>query len=191
LGTGAGFYLYTDASASDIKFELQRSLFLIEAFLRSLEPKPLPGSGVQCTSDGVALTLRESSLDGSIPIVGPYSGGLNDMTERIDLIRPDNASFGVAPDVIRDSVTYWDFRDWPTAPDGNGPSLERRNPSAPGDLATNWGAGPSGGTPGVQNSLSVRPVPSLQPAMLVVLVVVLSVLGLVTWRRAPARARSR
>ncbi len=130
-------------------------------------------------------------LDGSIPIVGPYSGGLNDMTERIDLIRPDNASFGVAPDVIRDSVTYWDFRDWPTAPDGNGPSLERRNPSAPGDLFTNWGAGPNGGTPGVQNSLSVRPVPSLQPAMLVVLVVVLSVLGLVARRFAPAEARSR
>ena len=112
------------------------------------------------------------------------------MTERVDLIRPDNASFGVAPDVIRDSVTYWDFRDWPTEPDGNGPSLERRNPSTPGDLATNWGASSNGGTPGVQNSLSVRPVPSLHPAMLVVLVVVLSGLGLVARRRAPAVERS-
>jgi hypothetical protein len=93
-------------------------------------------------------------LDPGTPIVGPYPLGLNDFSEKVALRRPDEAGGGVAPLVIWDDLTYFDFDEWPTEPDGGGPSLERIDPEEVGDLATNWDASEwSGGTPGAVNSV--------------------------------------
>jgi len=64
--------------------------------------------------------------------------------------------------VMVDAVTFDDDPPWPTAPDGNGPSLERVNPAAPGSSAASWRASlVTHGTPGAQNStFSVSPVVS-------------------------------
>ena len=100
-------------------------------------------------------------LDTSVAIIGPYIGGLNDFSEQIALRRPDNPSLGVAPMVVRDSLTYFDFNEWPTSPDGTGPSLERIDPLDVANVPSNWGSGSPGGTPGAANSIAQLPVPAL------------------------------
>jgi hypothetical protein len=63
---------------------------------------------------------------------------------------------------LRDSVSYKDSGDWPSRPDGNGPSLELLNPTLDNSLAITWD--PSlvdGGTPGKKNSVyttNIKPV---------------------------------
>lgn len=53
-----------------------------------------------------------------------------------------------------DSVTYSDSGEWPTSPDGNGPSLELINPGLPNQYASAWRASSGDyGTPGQQNSV--------------------------------------
>ncbi len=57
-----------------------------------------------------------------------------------------------------DSVFYDDAAPWPTAPDGDGPSLELKNPSLDNALAENWQASyVNGGTPGATNSTDTIP----------------------------------
>ena len=53
------------------------------------------------------------------------------------------------------TVNYDDASPWPTSPDGNGPSLELKNPSLDNTDPANWGASlASGGTPLANNSLN-------------------------------------
>ena len=110
-------------------------------------------------------------LDPSVPIIGPYTGGLNDFSERVRLRRPDIPKAGVAPMVLRDGLTYFDFDEWPTAADGGGPSLERIDALDVAGLPTNWAASSGIGTPGRANSALLRlPALSLTSRLLAVLV---------------------
>ena len=59
-----------------------------------------------------------------------------------------------------DSVSYDDSSPWPTAPDGNGPSLELKDPNIDNNDPSNWAASGSTktadyGTPGDTNSVYV------------------------------------
>lgn len=103
-------------------------------------------------------------LDATVPVVGPYDGGLDNFSDTVRVRRPDTpepdpnfcgGSGGTGffvPRVVVDQVTYFDFGAWPTAADGGGPSLERINPLAVGDDAFNWAANPDGeATPGAPN----------------------------------------
>lgn len=72
-------------------------------------------------------------------------------------------SFGNGGDVVRlfdnnknlyDIVAYSDGGDWPTSPDGNGPSLELLHPALDNSLPTSWDPSKvTGGTPGTRNSV--------------------------------------
>lgn len=56
--------------------------------------------------------------------------------------------------VLHDEVAYQDGGDWPSKPDGNGPSLELLNPLWDNSLPANWDPSKiNGGTPGKQNSV--------------------------------------
>lgn len=56
---------------------------------------------------------------------------------------------------VVDSVCYDDQPPWPTKPDGEGPSLELKNPSLDNNIATAWRASEqTGGTPGGKNSVT-------------------------------------
>ncbi len=62
--------------------------------------------------------------------------------------------------VTVDSVFYDDGNGWPTSPDGDGPSLELKDPTIDNNDPTNWAASGSGkvsdyGTPGDTNSVFV------------------------------------
>jgi hypothetical protein len=57
--------------------------------------------------------------------------------------------------MVVDSVCYDDHAPWPTQPDGEGPSLELKNPSLDNHAASAWRASEqTGGTPGRGNSLT-------------------------------------
>lgn len=58
-------------------------------------------------------------------------------------------------EVLIDQVEYDDEGDWPTEPDGDGPTLELKDPELDNSLASSWGASNGFGTPGAQNSLIV------------------------------------
>ena len=60
-----------------------------------------------------------------------------------------------------DDVNYNDKLPWPTAPDGNGPSLELRDPSLDNSLASSWTASEDFGTPGRPNNMPEPAVASL------------------------------
>lgn len=67
-----------------------------------------------------------------------------------ELIRLFNAS-----STLIDQVQYDDEGDWPTEPDGNGPTLELKDPESDNSLASSWGVSSGNGTPGSQNSITV------------------------------------
>jgi hypothetical protein len=100
-------------------------------------------SGVDyCFSPGANLT------PGAITVIaaGMFGGSLSNGGERIRLLDQTGA--------VVDQVTYDDAGLWPAVADGEGLSLERRDPAEPGDDPGNWSpAFPSRGLP---NSTAAR-----------------------------------
>ena len=73
-------------------------------------------------------------LDTSVPILGPFTGGLNDYSETVRFRLPDTPSAdppNLTPYVIWDTVTYFDWDLWPTEPDGPGESVSGRDRCQP------------------------------------------------------------
>lgn len=82
------------------------------------------------------------------PVVDWGTGGLNNSGELIALRAPDGT--------VVESVLYSDTGEWDTAPDGQGPSLERLFLTGDPHDAGQWSASiGTGGTPGSINSLWV------------------------------------
>ncbi len=65
-----------------------------------------------------------------------------------ELIRLYNSS-----EELIDQVEYDDESPWPTEPDGDGPTLELRDPDLNNDLASSWSTSSGNGTPGSLNSV--------------------------------------
>jgi hypothetical protein len=81
-----------------------------------------------------------------------FDGGLKNSSEQVEFSTPDS--------IVVDAVTFSDSEPWPTAPDGNGPSLELIDPALDNQLAENWQASYiDGGTPGAANSKAPVYVP--------------------------------
>jgi hypothetical protein len=100
------------------------------------------------------------NVPSNVPILGPYPGVLQDSGERLRLERPrqpEVATNGAVtvPYIVVDEVRYNDTLPWPTGADGDGPSLQRRAPTAYGNEPTNWFA--SGITPGAANVFNQAP----------------------------------
>ncbi len=89
------------------------------------------------------------------PIVGPWSGKLDNSGESVELYKPDapqtapDPDAGLVPSILVDKVHYSDRDPWPGA-DGDGQSLQRVNLNEYGNDPINWMAGPP--TPGPQAS---------------------------------------
>jgi hypothetical protein len=107
---------------------------------------------------GSAIDLTGWCIDGigycfpggaSIPADGflvrfgsSYAGALSNGGEEIVLLDRNGAAV--------DAVEYDDHGSWPAFADGEGQSLQRRDPAAPSDHAGNWVSGPP--TPGAPNA---------------------------------------
>ena len=76
-------------------------------------------------------------------LIGPYTGGLADHSERIRLsyplehVDPDTGDVEVSM-VTADEVTYYDGGRWPSWADGQGASLELRDPRSDNDTPNAW-----------------------------------------------------
>jgi len=86
--------------------------------------------------------LLESVYDNlviGVNLVGPYSGGLDDHSERIRLSYPyEDPETHQVNMITVDEVTYYDGGRWPTWADGQGASLELRDPRSNNDTPAAW-----------------------------------------------------
>jgi len=102
-----------------------------------------PGEFLVVADDSTAMILFYGPLN---RLHQWSSGSLNNSGEKILLVDANQSP--------HDWVDYDDGGDWPTAPDGSGPSLELKNPGLDNNLTSSWLASDSlFGTPGSQNSV--------------------------------------
>jgi hypothetical protein len=117
---------------------------------------PANGLLMLTASDPTAFRTKYSVPSG-VPVLGPYSGVLQDNGETLSLQRPDapdldtNTGTYFIPYVDIDVVDYSNQSPWPAAANGTGSSLERLQSSAYGNDPINWRASPGAPSPGVDN----------------------------------------
>jgi CotH kinase protein/Lamin Tail Domain len=108
-------------------------------------------AGIEMAPDSYLVVAKNPSfaeaayeqLTTGVNVLGPYSGNLNDHRDRIRLSYPLMAT---DPDsgqvemhtVTADEVTYYDGGRWPTWADGQGASLELRDPRSNNNLPDAW-----------------------------------------------------
>ena len=101
----------------------------------------VPGSGF------LVVAVEPAALSGlgiSCPVLGPFSGRLDNSGERIEIRNNDGR--------VMDWVRYRDSGSWPTEADGSGATLAKRDPDLSSPPARNWTASAEiGGTPGAHN----------------------------------------
>jgi hypothetical protein len=119
-------------------------------------------------ADPIALEAFHSryGLSNNVPLYGPYEGRLNNAGDRLDLHQPGvpDPNTRVAPLILVDRVDYSPVSPWPTAADGAGASLQRRDFGAFGNDPANWfAAWPSPGR-GQAPALTIQ----VQAAMLLI-----------------------
>ena len=117
---------------------------------------PPGGLGVVCR-DSKALLAHYGP---GVNVVGTFTGRLKHGGEQLRLLRPDQS--------VADEVTFDDRAPWPLSADGEGASLERRVPLAPGTDPNQWGGSAlprtqvPAGSPGQTNSNAApRPLPTV------------------------------
>jgi len=100
-----------------------------------------------------------------VPVWGPYTGGLADEGETLQMERPGTPETDppFVPFIRADRVTYNDKDPWPWQADGNGSSLNRLAPEDYGNDVANWVPSTAGGTPGTPN-VSIDYSPPSTPA---------------------------
>jgi len=89
----------------------------------------------------LAAFLAHYGIDDSVPVVGGYTGELDDDGERVRLQRADEPPLDEQdffPRLPEDEVTYDDELPWPDGPDGNGDSLHRVTGNGWGDDSASW-----------------------------------------------------
>ncbi len=102
-----------------------------------------PGAYLVVAKDPDFLAGLYNALVVGSNLVGPYVGGLADHSERIRLsyplesIDPDTQE-AVIVMVTADEVTYYDGGRWPSWADGEGASLELRDPRSDNDTPGAW-----------------------------------------------------
>ncbi|MFC1604714.1 lamin tail domain-containing protein [Planctomycetota bacterium] len=102
-----------------------------------------PDSYIVVAKDPNFISGIYNNLNIGTNLVGPYSGGLDDHSERIRLSYPYKDVDPLSGDVdilmiMADEVTYYDGGRWPSWADGQGASLELRDPDNDNDAPDAW-----------------------------------------------------
>lgn len=107
-------------------------------------------------ADRVTAFLSRYGLGAEVRMFGPYAGRLENLGERVILLKagspkqPPDPDAGVVPYVAVDQVDYSNAAPWPTGADGTGESLQRIVSAAYGNDPVNWEVAPP--TPGRANA---------------------------------------
>ena len=109
-------------------------------------------------TDAAALAAFRATygLDTNVPVVGPWSGKLDNSAETIELKMPDTPNGTDVPYVLVEKLAYRDSAPWPLTTDGWGASLQRLALTAYANDPTNWSAAPP--SPGAANVQNLPPV---------------------------------
>ena len=105
---------------------------------------PAGGSVVAVSFDPAADAQLAASfranygIAANVPLVGPFSGVLDNGGERLEVDRPVTGADGSTGYILVDRVRYNDDAPWPTTPDGTGSSLTRNDAAAYGNDAASW-----------------------------------------------------
>jgi hypothetical protein len=102
-----------------------------------------PNSYLVVAKDPTFIAGVYDNLNIGSNLVGPYMGGLDDHSERIWLSYPYKDVDPLSGDVdvltiTADEVTYYDGGCWPSWADGQGASLELRDPDSDNDTPGAW-----------------------------------------------------
>lgn len=91
-----------------------------------------------------------NDVPANVQVLGPWGGALDKSGGAVTISKPGDPELdGFVPYYRVDHVNYDDNTPWPSAPDGNGPSLVRREMPLFGNDPASWIAGDVvGGTPG-------------------------------------------
>jgi hypothetical protein len=85
-----------------------------------------------------AFRARNGAFQGA-PLLGPYSGQLDNSEDSVELVRPAAPlPAGTVDEILVDKVRYSDTLPWPLEADGAGLVLQRRVLTAYGNDPTNW-----------------------------------------------------
>jgi hypothetical protein len=119
------------------------------------------GPGTQLSPDSYIVVAKDpefiagvySNLVIGANLVGPYTGELDDHSERIRLSYPYKDVDPLTGDaevlmITADEVTYYDGGRWPLWADGQGASLELRDPDSDNDTPDAWAASDESGKTG-------------------------------------------
>ena len=109
---------------------------------------PIPAGGRIVLANDSNPDLFRQRYPG-VAVSGWFGGALDNGGERLEL--KDKAGRIVT------SVEYGDSHRWPQSPDGQGPSLENRDPGLDPDDPAAWNASAPGGTPGEPPQPAVNP----------------------------------
>lgn len=108
-------------------------------------------------NDFLVLCQNRTDFVSLFPAIQPLSPsfdfGLSNGGELLRLFDSEGACV--------DSLTYSDRSPWPSQADGQGASLELKNPSSDNALAKNWTANLTHGTPGAPNSSAGNSIPQV------------------------------
>ncbi|MDD4869941.1 MAG: lamin tail domain-containing protein [Kiritimatiellae bacterium] len=135
-------------------------------------------TNVQLTTYGYLLVVAgdptvfrtNNNVPTEVPVLGPYSGILENSGEMIRLMEPGvpdtltneitHEPYVYVPYIVVDEVRYNDKSPWPIAASGSGLSLERISESAYGNDPVNWRASQGKPSPGRSNDENKAPVPN-------------------------------
>ena len=120
-----------------------------------------PGQFAVVTGGDPAAFRSRHAVPGSVLVLGPFVGKLQDSGELIELQRPDAPGATSLDFITMDAVRYNDHGGWPSAADGAGPSLQRINGASYGNDPANWVAARS--TPGAPWAGGGGPAITSQP----------------------------
>ncbi len=101
----------------------------------------VPGRGHLVIAADPAKFEQQTGITGAL---GPFTGQLSNKGEELRLYNNDSR--------LMNSLNYSDRGEWPSAPDGSGVTLAKRDQLTASHVATNWTFSPQiGGTPGSDN----------------------------------------
>jgi hypothetical protein len=87
-----------------------------------------------------AVFRAKHGVSNAVPILGPFTGALDNRGENLELQAPDNPNSNSLPHVTVEAVHYNDQSPWPPGADGTGLSLQRTFALSYGNEPLNWTA---------------------------------------------------
>ena len=114
-----------------------------------------PGEVLVVSSTNPAAFRALAGVPGTVTVLGPWSGMLDNAGDALKLRRPvDPEPDGTVPYVLADKVDYRPYAPWPRTT--NGVPLEKAVLDAYGNEPAAWRAGLAGGTPGIVTARSTE-----------------------------------